>query len=190
MTTYSSMHRWLYFSARQSNLTGYLLATGSGCIHTVNSILWRCLIVLKLEWLGYHMVKKLWRYVKPFSSDTGTQRTDLLYKYHASVCWRAIKSNGTMGQMTGQFMYVTWPFAYPSLRLRWDKRAMKNQTPSNQIKHNYFQIIIFTSYMRWKDRMCTATILWRTIRTCVGASRGLELAILCLVVQCSTTGLS
>jgi len=104
MTTYSSMHRWLYFSARQSNLTWYLLATGSGCIHTVNSILWRCLIVLKLEWLGYHMVKKLWRYVKPFSSDTGTQRTDLLYKYHASVCWRAIKSNGMMGQMTGQLM--------------------------------------------------------------------------------------
>jgi len=49
------------------------------------------------------MVKKLWRYVKPFSSDTGTlrtdgrtdrrtdRRTDLLYQYRASVCWRAIK---------------------------------------------------------------------------------------------------
>jgi len=40
------------------------------------------------------MVKKLWRYVKPFSSDTGTSRadrqTDLLYQYRASVCWRAI----------------------------------------------------------------------------------------------------
>ena len=40
-----------------------------------------------------------WRYVKPFSSDTGTlrtdrqtdRRTDLLYQYRASVCWRAIK---------------------------------------------------------------------------------------------------
>ena len=51
----------------------------------------------------YRMVKKLWRYVKPFSFDTGTLRTDrrtdrqtdgrtyLLYQYRASVCWRAIK---------------------------------------------------------------------------------------------------
>ena len=36
----------------------------------------RCLMVVKLEWLGYRMVKKLWRYVKPFLSDTGTLRTD------------------------------------------------------------------------------------------------------------------
>jgi len=28
------------------------------------------------EWLGYRMVKKLWRYVKPFLSDTGTLRMD------------------------------------------------------------------------------------------------------------------
>ena len=33
-------------------------------------------MLVKLEWLGYRMVKKLWRYVKPFSSDTGTLRTD------------------------------------------------------------------------------------------------------------------
>jgi len=49
------------------------------------------------------MVKKLWRYVKPFSSDTGKLRTDgrtdrqterhtdLLYQYRALVFWRAIK---------------------------------------------------------------------------------------------------
>ena len=29
-----------------------------------------------VEWVGYHMVKKLWQYVKPFSSDTRTSRTD------------------------------------------------------------------------------------------------------------------
>jgi len=58
---------------------------------------------MKTEWLGYRMVKKLRRYVKPFSSDTGTLRTDgqthgptggstdLLYQYRASVFWRAIK---------------------------------------------------------------------------------------------------
>jgi len=33
-------------------------------------------MLVKLEWLGYRMVKKLWRYVKPFSSDIGTLRTD------------------------------------------------------------------------------------------------------------------
>jgi len=64
-------------------------------------------MLVKLEWLGYCMVKKLWRYIKPFSSDTETLRTDgqtdrrtdrqtdrqtdLLYQYRASVCWRAIK---------------------------------------------------------------------------------------------------
>jgi len=56
-------------------------------------------MLIKLEWLGYPKVKKLWQYVKPFSSDTGTSRTDgqtdgqteLLYQYRSSVCWRAIK---------------------------------------------------------------------------------------------------
>jgi len=59
-------------------------------------------MLLKLEWLGYRRWKKVWRYVKPFSSDTGTSRTDrrtdgqteLLYQYRASVCWRAIKTDG------------------------------------------------------------------------------------------------
>ena len=58
---------------------------------------------VKLEWFGYRTVNKLWQYVKPFSSDTGTSRTDgrtdrqtyrrteLLYQYRVSVCWRAIK---------------------------------------------------------------------------------------------------
>jgi len=39
-------------------------------------LLWKCLMLVKLEWLGYRTVKKLWRYVKPFSSDTRTLRTD------------------------------------------------------------------------------------------------------------------
>jgi len=49
-------------------------------------ISWRCLMLVKLQWLGYRMVKKLWRYVKPFSYHTVTlqmdrhtdRRTDLL----------------------------------------------------------------------------------------------------------------
>jgi len=39
-------------------------------------ISWRCLMLIKLEWLGYRMLKKLWWYVKPFSYNTGTSRTD------------------------------------------------------------------------------------------------------------------
>jgi len=70
---------------------------------------WRCLMLVKLEWLGYRMVKKLRRYVKPFSSDTGTlrtdrqtdwrtdRRTDLIYQYRASVCWRAKNSDKRRG---------------------------------------------------------------------------------------------
>jgi len=58
------------------------------------------LMPVKLEWLGYCMVKKLWRYDELFSSDTRTSRTDgrtdsqreILYQYRASVCWRAIKT--------------------------------------------------------------------------------------------------
>jgi len=54
-------------------------------------------MLIKLEWLDYRTVKRLWQYVKPFSSDIGTygrtdgRTTDLLYQYRASVCWRAIK---------------------------------------------------------------------------------------------------
>ena len=33
-------------------------------------------MLIKLEWLGYGTVKKVWPYVKPFLSDTGTLRTD------------------------------------------------------------------------------------------------------------------
>jgi len=63
-------------------------------------IAWRCLMVIKLEWLGYPTVKKLWQHVEPFSSNTGTSRTDrqtngrndLLYQYCPSVCWCVIKT--------------------------------------------------------------------------------------------------
>jgi len=56
-------------------------------------------MLIKLEWLGYRVVKRLWRYVKPFSSDTGMsqtdrwtdRQTDLLYQHRASAPWRAIK---------------------------------------------------------------------------------------------------
>jgi len=49
-------------------------------------ISWRCLLLIKLEWLGYRMVKKLWQYVKPFSYNTGTQRTDRQICYIIKNC--------------------------------------------------------------------------------------------------------
>jgi len=40
-------------------------------------ISWRGLMLIKLEWLCYRMVKKkLWQSVKPFSFNPGTSRTD------------------------------------------------------------------------------------------------------------------
>ena len=39
------------------------------------------------------MVKKLWRYVKPWTGTLWTDgQTDLLYQYRASVCWHVIKT--------------------------------------------------------------------------------------------------
>jgi len=38
-------------------------------------ISWIFLMLIKLKWLGYRMVKNLWQYVKPFSSNPGTSRT-------------------------------------------------------------------------------------------------------------------
>ena len=66
-------------------------------------ISWKCLMLVKLEWFGYRMVKKLWRsrfHLIPErhgrtdgQTDRQTDgRTDLLYQYRASVCWRAIKT--------------------------------------------------------------------------------------------------
>ena len=81
-------------------------------------------MLVKLEWLGYLWWKKLWRYVKPFSSDTETSRTDgqtdrrtdrrteLLYQYHASVSWRAIKilcKSGSMIRTLIQIQLKTQP---------------------------------------------------------------------------------
>ena len=76
-------------------------------------ISWRCLMLIKLEWLGYHLVKK--NYDNTLSRfhriperngrtdgqmDRRTDRqTDLLYQYRASVCWRAIKTRKKDGKI-------------------------------------------------------------------------------------------
>jgi len=43
-------------------------------------------MVVKLERLGYRMVKKLLWYVKPFSADTGTSWTDRQNYYISIAC--------------------------------------------------------------------------------------------------------
>jgi len=48
-------------------------------------ISWRCLMLIKLEWLGYRMVKKTMPIcLAVFLSDTGTSRTD---KYTFKTSW-------------------------------------------------------------------------------------------------------
>ena len=56
--------------------TAHVFSAPSGGAKYRCGISWRCLMLVKLELLGYRKVKKLWRYVKPFSSNTGTLRTD------------------------------------------------------------------------------------------------------------------
>jgi len=56
----------------------------------------RCLIFMKLEWLViYCAVKRLWQYVKRFSQNTGTQRTDgqtdVRTDRLTELLWRATK---------------------------------------------------------------------------------------------------
>ena len=60
----------------------------------------RSLVLGKQDWLGYHVLKKAWWYVKPFrytipERDRCTdKRTELLHNYRASALlwWRAIKA--------------------------------------------------------------------------------------------------
>jgi len=51
----------------------------------------------KTRMIGLPYGETSWQYVKPFSYNTGTWRTDrrteLLYQYRVSICWRAIKRN-------------------------------------------------------------------------------------------------
>ena len=93
---------------------------------------------VKVEWLGYRMVKKLWQYVKPFSSDTGALRTDrrtdrrteLLYQYRASVCWRAIKTEVSPRQPLKTLIFKPWK------RSRiWGKRPVNRRLATGLHSH-------------------------------------------------------
>jgi len=58
----------------QNCYTQPVFSARAGCDRV--GILWKWLMLIKLEWLGYRMLKTLWQYVKPFLSNTETSRTD------------------------------------------------------------------------------------------------------------------
>ena len=57
-------------------------------------------MLIKLEWLGYRMVKSnnMFSRFHPIPERHGQtdRQTDLLYQYRTSVCWRAIKINNVI----------------------------------------------------------------------------------------------
>ena len=61
-------------------------------------ISWRCLMLVKLEWLSYRTVKKtvticsaVFIWYRNVTDGRADRWTDLIYQYRASVCWRTIK---------------------------------------------------------------------------------------------------
>ena len=81
-------------------------------------ISWRTILV-KLEWLGYRAVKKLWQYIKPFRYNTRTwrtdERTDVGYRRteRISILYRASKTvrsyscwNSHSGSATAEIIKV------------------------------------------------------------------------------------
>ena len=69
---------------------------------------WRCLMLVKTRMIGLLYGEKLWRYVNPFSSDTGPLRTDgqtdgqICYQYRASVCCDWLHQRPTRAWTTNQ----------------------------------------------------------------------------------------
>ena len=57
-------------------LRHHLATAPSRATHAVRRNFVKMFDAGKTEWLGYRIVKKLWRYVKPFSYNTSVSRTD------------------------------------------------------------------------------------------------------------------
>jgi len=65
-----------------------------------------CFFEHSVEWLGYRMVKKRWRYVKPFSSDTGTLRTDR--QTDGQICYINIARQYADARQKSRFSMNIW----------------------------------------------------------------------------------
>jgi len=89
---------------------------------------WRCLMLVKLEWLGYRMVNNLWRYVKPFSSDTGTSRTD-------GQTDRFAISISRVSMLTRDNNAVFWDMVY---RVKFQRRAVLRTTEFSCLCMHWF----------------------------------------------------
>ena len=85
-------------------------------------ISWRCLMLVKLVWLGYRIVKNedmlSHFHLIPERYGRTDRRTDLLYQYRASVCWRAIKIcllGGGLWRSATPNLYFKTPSISPEL---------------------------------------------------------------------------
>ena len=63
---------------RQQKITKFMYPPVFNALIRVDSvrITQRYLALVKLEWLGYHTLKKVWQYVKPFWHNTRERPTD------------------------------------------------------------------------------------------------------------------
>jgi len=94
-------------------------------------ILWRCLMPVKLEWVGYrtvikncdHMLSRFHLIPERLGQTDGRTdgqtdgRTELLYQYRASVCWRAIKT-GLSTCITSRPCFITVFMLWTDVRSR------------------------------------------------------------------------
>ena len=152
-------------------------------------------MLIKTEWLGYLMVKKLWRYIRPFSCDTGTLRTDrrkdrqtdLLYQYRASVYWRAIKNHSKIAQWACRYCiaFGRWCILISSLLLlRFLSHFLLYYLLLNQLTSisviNRILLTVWILYFHaitWLPHthaLCMTQNVVRYVKMRTGAARGLE----------------
>jgi len=112
--------------------------------------------------------KKLWQYVKPFSSNIGTSQTDrytdgqtdkpteLLYQYRASVCWRAMKTRVMCRYpMVKKSLMICW--AVPQNTGVWQTDV---QTSCDSIVHAMHSI----ARKKWNDLIIPSLWKWPNSR--------------------------
>ena len=125
-------------------------------------ILWKCLVLVKLEWLGYRTVKKLWRYIKPFSSDTGW--------------YRNVTDRRTDGQ-TDRFaisisrvVIIVW-FFFIGLCLAWRTTYYKEAAGRCNVYRYWRTVCIMFTYSIAVTGLHCSLRLYTVERTYSGASR-------------------
>ena len=100
-------------------------------------------MLVKLEWLGYRTVKKLWRYVKPFSYNTSVSRRD----------------RHTDRQKDGQNCYINIARQWKTSPRHWRIITISiNQSEQSTIADVYINISRTSSLQKsWKNHSIYAT---------------------------------